>query len=183
MQSDTAENGQDKMQDEERDTEQGGTTRKSGTRVPVYEAAELLGLTVDAVRKRIQRGTIPYERRDDGRVYVLLDKTRTPQEEPGGLEAGNARETDQDERRVPSRTDELVESLQDQIEFLRRELERKDEILLHMTKRVPEIEAIPGPQGSSEANAGGEFTGAAPHEPPAEPERRRSWLYRYFIGP
>ena len=41
-----------------------------GSRVSVYEAADLLGVTVDAIRKRIQRGTIPHERHEDGRVYV-----------------------------------------------------------------------------------------------------------------
>lgn len=183
MEPDKAENGQDIVRNAEQDTGQDGTIRESGTWMSVYEAADLLSLTVDAVRKRIQRGTIPHERRDDGRVYVLLDKTRTPQEESGGQDVGNARETGQDQRQVPYRTDELVESLQDQIEFLRRELERKDAILLRMAERVPEIEAALAPRGSPEAVAGEETGVTVPPEPQAEPERRRSWLYRFFIGP
>lgn len=183
MEPDKAENGQDMVRNAEQEPEQDGTTRESGTWVSVYEAAHLLGLTVDAVRKRIQRGTIPHERRDDGRVYVLLDKTRTPQEESDGQDAGALQDTVLDKRLVPDRTDELVESLQDQIKFLRRELERKDAILLRMAERVPEIEAASGPRGSSEAAAGGETRVAGPSEPQAEPERRRSWLYRFFFGP
>jgi hypothetical protein len=45
----------------------------SGQRASVREASELLGTTVDAIRKRIQRGTIPYEKAPDGRVWILLD--------------------------------------------------------------------------------------------------------------
>jgi len=184
MEPDKAENGQDMVRNAKQNTGHDDIIHESSTRVSVYEAADLLGLTVDAVRKRIQRGTIPHERREDGRVYVLLDKTRTPQEESGGPEAGNARETYQDQRQVTYRTDELVESLQDQIEFLRRELERKDEILLRMTERVPEIETVPAPRVSPGAAIGAE-TGVPvpPESQEAEPERRRSWLYRFFIGP
>ena len=32
----------------------------SGNRFSVYEAAEVMGVTVDAIRKRISRGTIPH---------------------------------------------------------------------------------------------------------------------------
>jgi excisionase family DNA binding protein len=34
----------------------------------VYEAAKVLGITVDAIRKRVQRGAIRHERDDNGRV-------------------------------------------------------------------------------------------------------------------
>ena len=43
-----------------------------------------MGVTVDAIRKRISRGTIPHERGEDGRVWVLLD-TRRPQSDSGAL--------------------------------------------------------------------------------------------------
>ena len=51
-----------------------------------------------------------------------------------------------------------IQSLEDQIAFLRRELERKDAILLNLTERIPELEA------SSEASA-------APETAEEEPER------------
>jgi excisionase family DNA binding protein len=53
-----------------------GGRNSSGNRVSVYEAAEVLGVTVDAIRKRIQRGTIPHERDEDGRVFVWVDATQ-----------------------------------------------------------------------------------------------------------
>jgi hypothetical protein len=40
--------------------------RTSGNRVSVYEAADILGVTVDAIRKRISRGSIPHERDKTG---------------------------------------------------------------------------------------------------------------------
>jgi hypothetical protein len=45
----------------------------SGQRASVREASELLGTTVDAIRKRVQRRTIPYEKDSDGRVWIVLD--------------------------------------------------------------------------------------------------------------
>jgi hypothetical protein len=53
---------------------QGESRAPSGNRVSAYEAAEIFGVTVDAIRKRIQRGAVPHER-DDRRV--LLDACST----------------------------------------------------------------------------------------------------------
>jgi hypothetical protein len=41
-------------------------------RLTVAEASEILGVTVEAVRGRIKRGTLDHERTDMG-VFVLLD--------------------------------------------------------------------------------------------------------------
>jgi DNA-directed RNA polymerase specialized sigma24 family protein len=43
-----------------------GEGRTSGNRVSVYQAAEVMGVTVDAIRKRISRGTIPTRRAKTG---------------------------------------------------------------------------------------------------------------------
>lgn len=53
------------MQDSDKDTD-----KNSG--VPLVEAARRLGLTVDGVRKRIQRGTITAYKRED-RWFIVLD--------------------------------------------------------------------------------------------------------------
>src|SRR5215213_1265600 len=55
------------------------TTRQDSMSVP--EAAEFLGVTEDAVRKRIHRGKISYERDPEGRYIVYPtegDKRQTP---------------------------------------------------------------------------------------------------------
>src|SRR5919199_843830 len=46
-------------------------------RVTVAEAARILGISPEAVRARIQRGTLPKEKDPDGTVYVRLDAGRT----------------------------------------------------------------------------------------------------------
>jgi hypothetical protein len=45
-----------------------GEGRPSSNRFSVYEAAEVMGITVDAIRKRVARDTIPHEKDEDGRV-------------------------------------------------------------------------------------------------------------------
>jgi hypothetical protein len=48
-----------------------GEGHPSGNRLSVYETAEAMGVTVDAIRKRVSRGTIPHEKGDDGRVWII----------------------------------------------------------------------------------------------------------------
>jgi DNA-binding transcriptional MerR regulator len=89
-------------------------------RVSVSVAASRLGVTPDAVRQRIRRGTIEYQKTEDGRYYVYL--------------------TPQDGRRDGVQN-ALVDRLVDENAFLRRELERKDAILLNMTEAMKSLEA------------------------------------------
>jgi excisionase family DNA binding protein len=191
MRPDTTSNGRDRVLDEVRDTDQDrteldqdSTRQQSGTQATVHEAANALGVSVDAIRKRIQRGTIPHERHEDGRVYVLLDKANTMQE-TSSTSSSMVPDEDEDERPVRYGTEELVASLQDQIGFLRRELERKDAILLRMAERIPELEAPTAPPESRDAPetaSEGTDRGEAPPEL-QEPGQRRSWLHRFFFGP
>jgi hypothetical protein len=85
------------------------------------------------------------------------------------------------ERPVRYGTEELVESLQDQISFLRRELERKDAIMLRMTERIPELEVASSPPDSrdahetaSEHSTGGDVTSVS------QESEKRSWWRRFF---
>jgi predicted ArsR family transcriptional regulator len=88
-------------------------------RVTVQEAARQLGITESAVRERVQRGQLEHDKEADGRLYVYLDTQ------------------DKDRDRVrDSSYDMLVRRLENENEFLRRELERKDTILLNMTEAV-----------------------------------------------
>lgn len=109
-----------------------------GERVTVQEAARRLGVKDDAIRKRIQRGSLGYEKSLDGRVYVYLDSDGR-----SGV----------DERRAassPESRDALVEALRDEVSFLRRELERKDGIILSLTRRSPgEREEATPPDGAA----------------------------------
>jgi hypothetical protein len=78
-----------------------------------------LGITESAVRKRLQRGLMEHDKEPDGRLYVYLD----------------THDTDRDKVRDSS-YDMIVARLENENEFLRRELERKDTILLNMTEAM-----------------------------------------------
>lgn len=192
MRQDAASNGRDRVLDEVPDTDQNNTRRgEDGTRresrklATVHEAANALGVSVDAIRKRIQRGTITYERREDGRVYVLLDKASTMQD-TSGTSSSTVVNEDEGERPVRYGTEEFIGSLRDQIGFLRRELERKDAILLRMAERIPELETSQAPSEPRNAPEKGPegllYKGSSAIPEPQEATERRSWLYRFFFG-
>src|SRR3712207_8229198 len=60
--------------------------------------------------------------------------------------------------------DETISELRDQIGFLRRELERKDAILMSLTQRVPELEAPPREPALSQEPPGASRSGAGQSE-------------------
>jgi hypothetical protein len=108
-------------------------------RTTVAEAAELLGISAEAMRGRIRRGTLPVER-EGGTVYVLLEHQvddRTTGDQP----------TD--------RTDALIDTLTQQIEDLREQVRSERQahaearrLLAAALERIPAIEA---PQEPSES--------------------------------
>ncbi len=166
--------------DQPADHEPGETnreTRRLGQQYTVQEAAEILGTTVDAVRGRIRRGTLD-STKFEGVVYVLLDAPGREQhtDQPkAAAGAGWQPTADQPE---------LVGELRDQIDWLRREVERKDTIIMSLTQRVPELEPVSAPRGSFEATAEGQAKRSSDAPPDTqEPMRQRSWLYRFFFGP
>jgi hypothetical protein len=91
----------------------------------------------------------------------------------------------------PSDQSELVESLQDQISYLRDQLEaereagrRKDHLLAAALERIPAIEPPPEPREAPETVTG-EPTKGAPKEQPYTQEEEgeggeRSWWRRFF---
>jgi hypothetical protein len=109
----------------------------AGRWLDVNSAADELGVSTDAVRKRISRGTLRSDRRD-GTVRVWLDDS--------GTEAGREAQVD---------GGALVEVLKEQAEYLREQLaeerearRRADTIIAQLTQanaalaaRVPELEA------------------------------------------
>jgi hypothetical protein len=119
-------------------------------RVSVPQAADHLGTTVGALRKRVQRGTIPYERDHAGRVWILLDTGR-PRQDTG-------QDTDQplsDVTALISAKDETIVTLREQLEDLRRDRDEwreqarvADRLLSAAMERIPpQLEA---PQEAAE---------------------------------
>jgi hypothetical protein len=124
---------------EEHPQEQSDSLRHDLDRVTISRAAERLGLSQDAIRKRVRRGTLAQDRGQDGLIHVYIPATEGVQDE-----SKTEQDTGQD-----TAGDLYTRSLEDQVRFLRSELERKDAILLRLAERVPELEAPP--QSAQEA--------------------------------
>lgn len=169
----------------------------SRQRVSVDEAARVLGLSVDAVRKRVQRGTIEHEKDQAGRVRIVLDSpanTSTLQDESPDT-------TGQPEAVIEAK-DETIEELRERVRSLERQLDarqeeirRRDILLANLVERVPQLEAPASPeaQESPESPGPGPTPSEAPTEAHAATEgaergesqggaERRSWWRRVFGG-
>jgi hypothetical protein len=122
----------------------------------VVEAAEILGITPDAVRSRLRRGTLKRspERGSDGEVLVILEPQKAEQGEQSANQSSDQSYDQSATDRDASPTVALVESLQDQIEHLRGQLDEANRanaehrrLLAAALERIPEIEAahnVPG---------------------------------------
>ena len=151
-------------------------------RVTVPEAAQILRTTPDAVRSRLRRGKLRKDVADDGTVLVVLDAE---------IVDGRTDQADGHDGQPDGQTTvALVDSLQEQVEFLRQQLQQEREanrenrrLLAAALERIPAIEAPPD-------------TSPEPSEPPTTPSeprsdtqavqeegKQRSWLYRFFFGP
>jgi hypothetical protein len=143
-------------------------------RLSVAQAAAALSISQDAVRKRIARGTIPHDRDEAGRVYVYLSPSET------------VHKTDQDSTQddaTKTVQDAYIQSLQDQVAFLRRELERKDAILLNLTERIPQLEAPSEARESSQTvEEEPEKAETHPATQGAQDGTQRPWWRRWFGG-
>src|SRR5215218_6625610 len=110
-------------------------------RTTVAEAAAILGISAEAVRGRIRRGTLPVER-EDGKVYVLLEgsaEDRTTADQP---------RTTGD--RPDDRTEALIAELRDRVRALEEANSENRRIIAALTSRIPAIEAPPDERGSPE---------------------------------
>jgi hypothetical protein len=128
------------------------------TQVTVAEAAQILGLSAEAVRSRLQRSTLK-STKVNGTVYVLLDATRT---RPNADESNT--QTNAQTRLDADQTAMHIVSLQEQIDWLRREVERKDTLLMTLMQRIPELEAPSEPRESPEMPAEGIRTRVMPRQ-------------------
>ncbi len=163
-----------------------GPTRQ-GTRpwtrgVTLREAAEVLGVSKEAVRKRVKRGSLRSVKGEDGMVYVYL-----PASPPMGEDAvGDRDQGAQDPAHLGDRDrgdhgdlrDALIAELRAEVEAWREESRRKDHIIAGLVERLPpQLEA---PQTTAEDAGGSEPRPAT--EDAQEGSERRSWWRRWFGG-
>jgi hypothetical protein len=146
-------------------TEDRDHSRDTLLRMSVPEAASRLGVTQSAIRKRVQRDQIPYEKDARGHTYVYLDVNHDDRQD-GSHDGSQSRDQDQSRGTGtgvtgPSHdaaTERLLKHLEEQNLWLRQELERKDAILLSITQRIPELE----PRGFDVSSAEGEGSAGPP---------------------
>jgi excisionase family DNA binding protein len=164
---------------EDRDTAQDAAQ----VRVTIQEAARRLGVKEDAIRKRIQRGSLRHEKTDEGRVFVWVDTTEDA-----------TKDTTEDAYRDTA-WDALLKSKDETIAALREQLEQANErdrenrrIIAALTQRIPEIEppASPEPPGGPERPAEGTVEPTPSQEPVRDAQEAaqppRSWWRRVFGG-
>ena len=157
--------------------------------VTVADAAKLLGLSTEAVRMRVKRGTLA-STRVAGTVYVLLSQPNAgPNGQPNG--GPNAQPNGGPNDRPNDQT-ALVRSLEDQVAYLRRqlatrdeELRRKDHLLAAALERIPEL--LPGPDAepreapqTAAEEADGVVNTPSTGTAPQEGSEPRSWWRRWF---
>ena len=127
-----------------------------GRRLTVAQAADALGISANAVRMRVRRGSLPSERDAEGRVWVLV-----------GSEAGDEQESVSDQHATDQMTNEptneLTEELRDRVAYLERQVEAEREasrelrrLLAGMIERVPQLEAPQEPQEPQTATESGD---------------------------
>ncbi len=136
-----------------------GATR----RLTLKEAAEILGVSKEAVRKRVIRGTLRSDMGGDGRRYVYLDSggDETPTHESSAL----------------------ISEMRDRIQSLEDQLQRKDAILLNMTEAM---KALSPPERESPQTVEEEPETAEPHPAAGGPQegvqrpQHRPWWRRWL---
>ena len=118
----------------------------SRQRVTVAQAAEILGVTVEAIRGRIKRKTLEHERHS-GTVYVLLDADQSTNR----TRPDNDQTTDRlqsDSAAFISAKDETIATLREQLEAERNAHAEARRLLLEALTKIPS--AIEAPQEPTE---------------------------------
>jgi len=145
-------------------------TDRRQTAMTVADAAQALGLTSDAIRAKIRRGTMSGFKADDDTWRVIVDQ-------PGDTTATDSRQTDdtttvsQGQTGTDPPTDAhlpLIEHMQQEIAYLRTELAKRSHELATERERsdVLQREAL----GRIEALSAGEPVSQTAPEPPGSPE-------------
>jgi excisionase family DNA binding protein len=154
-------------------------------RYTVPEAAKVLGIGTDAVRKRIARGTIPHEKDNDGRVYVCLDTGHDEghdTKEPSPQLVEYLREQIGYLQGVIATRDEELRTRAEELRRRDQDLERRDRIIAALTERIPQALEPPPDERESPETAKEEPDRAEPRPVTVESQEsvQRPWWRRVF---
>ncbi len=100
-------------------------------RVTVQEAARRLGVSEGAVRKRVTRKTLRHDKAPDGRVFVYLDM-KDSRGVDGGQDGG-----------IDPHNSALISRLEGEVEFLREQVRRQQEIIAQQAITMRQLSASP----------------------------------------
>jgi hypothetical protein len=143
----------------------------------VAEAAEQLGISKEAVRKRISRDTLRSDRDADGTVYVYVPPDRTASGTPSSAGVGDRDLLYQEQR-------ERISYLERQVEEEREARRRADTLLARLMDRVPELEAPSETDNASKAavrhEQGDDQQGRGDVAPDDTAQRQAPWWRRWF---
>jgi hypothetical protein len=157
------------------------TGHPSKARVSVQEAAEHLGTTVDAIRKRVQRGTIAHKKDPDGRVWILLDADRTKRDTD---QDATGQRQDHEPTALISAKDETIATLREQLQAERQAHAEARRLLMAALERIPPQLEAPQEARESPQTVGDEPQRAEPRPdaPGAQEGVQRPWWRRVFGG-
>ncbi len=179
-----------------------GVTAGVTRRVTLREAARVLGISKEAVRKRVKRETLAYEKKD-GVVYVFLPNGNVylPGGGDAGTDAGGDGGSDNggdesvdpyggrtagdraDHRNGHDHRDDLLEELRDRVRALEEANRENRRIILALTSRLPALEAPrDAPETDAETVGGGEDRPVRSEAHEGVQDARRPWWIRIFVG-
>jgi hypothetical protein len=135
----------------------------------VAEAFEILGITVEAVRGRIKRGTLDHERTDKG-VFVFLEADQSTDR------------LQSDSTALISAKDETIAALREQLEAERQAHAEARRLLMAALERIPpQLEALQEARESPEPVEEEPERAEPQSEAPGPQEgARRGWWRRWF---
>src|ERR687897_2325702 len=141
--------------------------KTSRQRVTVAQAAEILGVTVEAIRGRIKRKTLEHERHS-GTVYVLLDADQSTNRPRPDTDQTDDR-LQSDSAALISAKDETITTLRDQLEAERQAHAEARRIIAGLVERIPAIAAPAETPEASETSEEQQVRGQ-PHPDAADPQ-------------
>jgi hypothetical protein len=108
--------------------------------VDLTTAAGILSISVATLRKRLQRGTVAGFKAADGSWRVVLDRVDSRLDSPGQIGGQGGQPSGQDHSA-------LVEMLRDEVQFLRNQLQARDEEIRRfqvlLQQHQPPVRALP----------------------------------------
>ena len=162
----------------------------AGPEIPLADAAAILGVTQEAVRKRLRRGSlIGGKRRGEWWVRLPLDEAghgeprRDTRAGPGGTERDAERDMAGRLTLAEVRLAEVERQraqLEGQVDFLQRELERAAEAQAELRRLLAmalQTRALPAPRAEVHADVKPHAAGQAPAPAPPAPWWKRFWRW------